>query len=246
MNKSKTVAIVLAAGTGKRMGGNTPKQYLLLDGKPILYYALKAFENSNIDSIVLVVGKNDIKYCSEEIVEKYQFKKVSNIIEGGKERYNSVYNGLRIIKEADYVLIHDGARPFITEEIIDNTIKEVRFHKACIVGVPSKDTIKLVNEFKVVTDTPNRDTVWSIQTPQAFSYELIKQAYYKLMEKKDASLKGKECINLPNITDDAMVVEYIMNYPVKLVMGSYSNIKITTPEDLLVGKALLEAVSCKV
>lgn len=240
MDKRKTVAIVLAAGVGKRMGGNTPKQYLLLDEKPILYYALKAFENSKVDNIVLVVGKNDIKYCAEEIIEKYQFKKVSNIIEGGKERYNSVYNGLCIIKDADYVLIHDGARPFITEDIINDTIHEVQLHKACIVGVPSKDTIKLVNELKFVSSTPNRDTVWSVQTPQAFSYPLIIQAYNKLMEKMDVRLQEHEDVKLPNITDDAMVVEYIMNYPVKLVMGSYSNIKITTPEDLLIGKAILD------
>lgn len=243
MDHKRTVAIVLAAGLGKRMGGNTPKQYLLLDEKPILYYALKAFENSCVDSIILVVGKKDIQYCSEEIVKKYQFKKVCSIIEGGKERYNSVYNGLRAIKDTNYVLIHDGARPFISEDIINNTIKEVQIHKACIVGVPSKDTIKLVNDQQVVTDTPNRDMVWSIQTPQAFSYELLLEAYNKLMEKMDTSLKGQEDINLPNITDDAMVVEYIMNYPVKLVMGSYSNIKITTPEDLMVGKVLLETTS---
>jgi 2-C-methyl-D-erythritol 4-phosphate cytidylyltransferase len=231
MEQNKTAAIIVAAGSGKRMSSDTPKQYLLLEGKPILYYSLKTFEDSNIDDIILVVGKNDVDYCRKEIVDKYNFKKIKHIVEGGKERYHSVYNGLAAIQGAEYVLIHDGARPFISLKIIESTIQEVIIQKACVVGVPSKDTIKLVNKQGIVYETPDRDTVWSIQTPQAFSYDLIMQAYNKIMSLPITSI--------PNITDDAMVVEYITNHPVKLVMGSYSNIKITTPEDLVIGKAFL-------
>ncbi|MDF2472219.1 MAG: 2-C-methyl-D-erythritol 4-phosphate cytidylyltransferase [Anaerocolumna sp.] len=232
MEQSKTTAIIVAAGSGKRMASDIPKQYLLLEGKPILYYTLKAFENSSVSDIVLVVGKNDIDYCRHEIVEKYGIQKIKSIVEGGKERYHSSYHGLMEAMGAEYVLIHDGARPFITREIIDITIQEVMAHKACIVGVPAKDTIKLVNEHGFVYNTPNRDTVWAVQTPQAFSYNLILAAYTKLLSLPEASIL--------NITDDAMVVEHMMNHPVKLVMGSYRNIKITTPEDLVIGSSFLE------
>lgn len=230
MNK-RTVAIVLAAGSGKRMQSSTPKQYLLLDGKPIIYYSLKAFEESSVDEIILVVSKNDVEYCHKAIVEKYQFKKVHHIIEGGSERYHSVYQGLNTISDADYVLIHDGARPFVTVKMIERTIEEVLLHNACIVGVPSKDTIKIVDEEGIVIETPNRDYVWSIQTPQAFSFDLVVEAYKRILD--DMPL---------NITDDAMIVEHALKYPIKLVMGSYSNIKITTPEDILISESLLKDI----
>lgn len=223
-----SVAIILAAGTGKRMNSNTPKQYLTLDNKPVLYYSLKAFEKSSINEIILVVGRNEIDYCRREIIEKYNIKKVTAIVEGGSERYDSVYQGLLVVKNADYILIHDGARPFITVEIIERTLEQVVIHKACVVGVPSKDTVKIVDTNGKVQKTPNRETIWCTQTPQAFSFSLINEAYEKIKEG-----------NYPYITDDAMVVEQTTNYPIQMIHGSYSNIKITTPEDLLMGELIL-------
>lgn len=224
----KTVAIVLAGGQGKRMKADCPKQYLLLGGKPVLYYSLKAFEESEVDEIILVVGAGEQEYCEENIVKRYQFKKVTQIVTGGKERYNSVYNGLQAIKEADYVLIHDGARPFLTQEMIKDLIETVKETKACVAGMPVKDTIKLVNEKKEVEESLDRSKVWQIQTPQVFDYQLVKEAYDKLFEQPVA-----------NITDDAMVVEQMLGYTITLVETSYKNIKITTPEDLLIGECFL-------
>lgn len=218
----KNVAIVLAAGQGKRMKSKVQKQYLLIKDKPVLYYTLEAFEKSNlISEIVLVTGKEEIEYCRKEIVEKYGFGKVQKIIAGGKERYHSVYNGILAIKEADYVFIHDGARPFVDEAMIQRVYDAVEVHQACVAGMPVKDTIKIADEEGCAAQTPDRRKVWQVQTPQTFSYSLIKEAYEKLMEKEPEG-----------ITDDAMVVETMTDHRVKLVEGSYQNIKITTPEDL--------------
>jgi len=223
----KTTAIVLAAGSGKRMNSKVHKQYLLVKGKPVLYYALKAFEDSQVDDIVLVVGAGEVEYCRKEIVEQYGLKKVRAIVEGGKERYHSVYEGLKVTS-ADYVLIHDGARPFISQDIIERTIEAVCEYEACVVGMPVKDTIKIVDEDAFAKETPKRSHVWLVQTPQAFSYSLIFDAYTRLFAEEDSS-----------ITDDAMVVERMTEHKVKLIEGSYQNIKITTPEDLLVAEAYL-------
>lgn len=221
MQKAKCTAIVLAAGQGKRMGTKVQKQYLEIDGKPVLYYSLQAFEQSNvIDEIVLVVGKNQKEYCEKEIILKYGFQKVKEIVEGGAERYHSVWNGLQEVKDG-YVFIHDGARPFITEEILSRVYDEVKTHKACVVGMPVKDTIKISDADGFVDATPDRSRLWLIQTPQVFETALVKSAYAKLMEQEQT-----------NVTDDAMVVEQMLGYKVKLVPGSYENIKITTPEDL--------------
>lgn len=221
----KNTAIILAAGKGKRMQSDVPKQYLLLEGHPVLFYSIRAFEESFIDEIILVTGKDEIEYCRQEIVDKYGFQKVKKIVAGGKERYHSVYEGLKAIEHADYVYIHDGARPFVTNEILERVRKEVEKHKACVVGMPVKDTIKIAGEGNLVKDTPDRKNVWQIQTPQTFSYALVKEAYDKLMKKED-----------DGITDDAMVVEKMLQHPIRLVEGSYENIKITTPEDLRIGK----------
>ncbi|MGB8455354.1 MAG: 2-C-methyl-D-erythritol 4-phosphate cytidylyltransferase [Anaerocolumna sp.] len=258
MTKKKTTAIILAAGTGKRMQSSTAKQYLLLGGKPILYYSLKAFEESTVEEVVLVVGKNEIDYCKNSIIDFYNFKKVHHIIEGGKERYHSVYNGLKEIRTADYVLIHDGVRPFVSVGIIEDAIKNLESHGACVVGVPNKDTIKFVNNKGIVIETPDRDKVWSVQTPQAFTYDIIIKAYCMIMDEKaynseEENTNNKVPVEISddkvikhiqnvNITDDAMVVEYTMNYPIKMIMGSYRNIKITTPEDIIVGEALLKSL----
>ena len=227
--KKKVAAIILAAGKGKRMKSDIPKQYLQIGDRPLLTYALETFDQSFIDEIVLVVGKGEIDHCQKEIVEKYHIKKVRAIIEGGKERYHSVYEGIKRLKNIDYVYIHDGARPFITEKIIKEAYEQVQNSGACVVGVPVKDTIKIVNEEQIVQQTPNRNYVWQVQTPQVFSYQLIKEAYDGLFQSE-----------IYNITDDAMVVEKVLNYPIKMIQGSYKNIKITTPEDLQIAENLIE------
>ena len=230
MKKQPCTAIVLAAGSGKRMGTKVQKQYLELAGKPILYYSLQAFEDSPlIDDIILVTGKEEIAYCKEEIVEKYQIKKVRKIVAGGKERYHSVHNGLQEVDFGGYVFIHDGARPFVTNEIIEAAYHEVVKCRACVVGMPVKDTIKIADEEGYIAQTPNRAFVWQIQTPQVFETELVKAAYAKLMEQPDV-----------NVTDDAQVVESMMYEDVKLVKGSYENIKITTPEDLEIANIFVQ------
>lgn len=225
----KTTAIILAAGQGKRMNTNCPKQYLLLKEKPVLYYALKTFEESLIDEIILVVGRNELEYCKREIIEPYKFTKIIKIVEGGKERYHSVFNGLKEVKEADYIFIHDGARPFLHKKTIERLFHEVKRTKACIAGMPVKDTIKVVDNKNKVEHTLNRDKVWQIQTPQVFDYNLVKQAYDKLFESQ-----------IENITDDAMVVEQMTGHSITLVEAGYENIKITTPEDLIIGEALVD------
>jgi 2-C-methyl-D-erythritol 4-phosphate cytidylyltransferase len=230
----KATAIVLAAGQGKRMKSKVHKQYLLIKDKPVLYYSLKAFEESIIDDIVLVAGKGEREFCKNEIVSKYGFNKVRTIVEGGAERYHSVSNGINAITwNCDYVFIHDGARPFVNNEIIERAYNEVKKSNACIVGMPVKDTIKISDKEGYVADTPVRSLVWQVQTPQVFEKKLITRAYNKLIEKeKELLVQGIL------ITDDAMVVEYFENIPVKLVEGSYQNIKITTPEDLRIAQVI--------
>lgn len=224
----KNVAIVLAAGQGKRMQSKVQKQFLLIREKPVLYYSLATFENSSyITDIILVTGKEEIEYCQREIVDKYGFGKVRRIVAGGKERYHSVYQGLLAIDQAEYVFIHDGARPFVDEEIIARAYEAVKTYKACVVGMPVKDTIKIADEEGFAGQTPDRKMVWQVQTPQSFEYALIKEAYTKL-------LSGEQ----EGITDDAMVVERMTSRKVKLVEGSYRNIKITTPEDLGIAEIL--------
>ncbi|MBO5208919.1 MAG: 2-C-methyl-D-erythritol 4-phosphate cytidylyltransferase [Lachnospiraceae bacterium] len=233
--KNKSVAVVLAAGQGKRMRSNVQKQYLLLQDKPVIYYALKAFQDSFVDEIILVVGQGEVDYCKKEIVDKFRFTKVSNIVEGGKERYHSVANGLKAIEGDGYVFIHDGARPFVTEEILTRAYTAVQEHHACVVGMPVKDTIKIVDENQFAKTTPNRETVWQVQTPQVFTVQLAKEAYEKLLvEEENLKQQGIK------ITDDAMVVETLLQHPVKLVEGSYENIKITTPEDIDVAVSFLK------
>ncbi len=220
-------AVVLAAGAGKRMKTDKKKQFLEIYGKPIIYYSLKAFQESFADEIVLVVSEEDAAFCQKEIVEKYGFTKVTKIAIGGKERYHSVAAGLAHLSGCDYVFIHDGARPMLTEDILLRAYETVKEQGACVVGMPVKDTIKIADENGFIATTPNRNLVWTVQTPQVFSYSLIKEAYDELLIREE-ELK-KEGVN---ITDDAMVVETLKNKSVKLVEGSYENIKITTPDDL--------------
>lgn len=235
-SKKHCTAVVLSAGQGKRMGSSVQKQYIELEGKPVIYYTLKVFQDSEIiDDIVLVVGKDQISYVKNEIVDFYGFTKVCMIVEGGKERYDSVWAGLQAIKEEDgYAFIHDGARLFVNEDILRRGYETVEQYKACVAGMPSKDTVKLVDNDTFASETPNRKYVWTVQTPQIFETSLIKEAYGKIMQ--------GDC---NGVTDDAMVVEKTMNVPVKLFEGSYENIKITTPEDLDIAKVFLNKIQKK-
>lgn len=229
----KYTAIVLAAGRGKRMKSDVSKQFMILNGKPVIYYALEAFEKSAVDEIILVTGADDIAYCRQEIVERYGFKKVAQVIAGGKERYNSVWNGIQAAKDSDYVLIHDGARAFIDQETISRCMEDVKIHKTCVAAVPVKDTIKVVDAALKGASTLDRSTLWTIQTPQVFDMPLIREAYRKLAEEL-------ECGTAPAVTDDTMVAEYYMDAPAHMVMGSYYNIKVTTPEDMVLGETILK------
>lgn len=231
----RAVAIVLAAGSGTRMGSNTKKQYMQIGGREIIYYSLEAFENSMVDEIVLVVSPGDADYCQKEIVERYGFEKVRRIVEGGRERYHSVANGLAQTGDCDYIFIHDGARPLVNGEIIERAFRAVRDCSACVVGMPAKDTIKIADEEGNIASTPNRNLTWLVQTPQTFSSPLIKKAYAGLMEREEELRKAGLAI-----TDDAMVVETITGHKVRLIEGSYENIKITTPEDIITAENFLK------
>ena len=211
------------------MNSQVHKQYLIIQDRPVLYYSLKEFEDSAVDEIVLVVGKGEEEFCRREIVDKYGISKVKAIVEGGKERYHSVFEGLKQTSDADYVLIHDGARPFVNQDIIRRCMQEVQKYQACVVGMPVKDTIKIADEEGYAKQTPDRKNVWMIQTPQTFSYALIYEAYEEMLKTEDTA-----------ITDDAMVLERIKGKKSKLIEGSYRNIKITTPEDLLIANVYLQ------
>lgn len=229
MEKPHCTAIVLAGGRGSRMGTDVHKQYLMLADKPVLFYSLNVFQSSDlIDEIILVTGEGEEEYCRKNFVQKYHLSKVSRIISGGRERYHSVWNGLQNTDEEGYVFIHDGARPFVDREMIVRIYEEVQIHKACVAGMPVKDTIKIVDENCNVTDTPDRSTLWAVQTPQVFEARLVKRAYEMLMQEEEHY----------HVTDDAKVVEEMLHYPIRLVEGAYENIKITTPEDLVIGEAL--------
>ena len=239
MKRRKCTAIVLAAGQGKRMGSRIQKQFLEICGRPVLYYSLAVFQDSPlIDSMILVTGAAEIPFVQREIVEKYGFSKVKMVVEGGAERYATVWKGLQALEQnlteeekEGCVFIHDGVRPFIHEEILSRAFDAVEKYHACAVGMPSKDTVKLADENGFVDTTPDRRLVWSIQTPQVFDFRLAYRAYAEL-EKSGRS----------DVTDDAMIVEAFTDTKVRLVEGSYENIKITTPEDLKIAEAFLKGV----
>lgn len=215
----KNVAIVLAGGNGSRMKSNVPKQYMEIEGRTVLFYSLKQFQDcSFINEIVLVARKEDVEECKE----KYSFPKITHVVPGGSERYESVMNGLECIKEDGYVFIHDGARPCITIDALNKLYEDVIQYKASVLAVKSKDTVRISDEEGNAVMTPSRNNVWLIQTPQAFDIELIKKAYELL----------KEIGTNKTITDDAMVAEEFLNTKIHLTEGEYTNIKITTPEDL--------------
>lgn len=221
-------AIILAGGKGKRMGYPISKQFIELKGKPIIYYTIKKFsENKNIDNIIIVLPADEVEYFKENILEKYSLK-VTKIVEGGSERQDSVYNGLKSIEntDTDIVLIHDGARPFISNKIIDDGIKYADMYGASAPGVMPKDTIKIKNEKNFSIDTPTRANLVSIQTPQVFKFNEILDCHKRIKMSKEV------------VTDDTMVVEKY-GYNVYLYDGEYTNIKITTPEDLILGEKLI-------
>ncbi|MTI48366.1 2-C-methyl-D-erythritol 4-phosphate cytidylyltransferase [Sporosalibacterium faouarense] len=231
--KDKYISVVIpAAGMGKRMNSNINKQFMLINDKPVLGHTIEKFcKEDIIDDIVVVVREDEIDLCKEMVIDKYDLKKVSKVIAGGKERQDSVYNGIRSVSEkTDIILIHDGARPFVNNKIISSSIKNTLEYKACVVGVPVKDTIKTVDINNNVLSTPDRDKLWAVQTPQSFDYNLLIKAYNKAKE-----------IGY-NATDDSMLVEKL-GHNVKMIMGSYDNIKITTPEDLPLGEMILRKQS---
>lgn len=221
-------AVIVAAGKGKRMGTEISKQFLPLRGKEILAHTVEKFEHAeNIRDIVLVTGQDSLQDV-QDMAQEYGWQKIISVVAGGKERQDSVWNGLLAISEdTEIVLIHDGVRPFVTEDILNLSIETAVEMGGCVAGVPAKDTIKVCNSENIAVDTPDRSTLWQIQTPQTFQKERIVKAY---KQAKDAGFIG---------TDDASLAEY-GGYPVKVIMGSYRNIKITTQEDLLIGEAFLK------
>lgn len=221
-------AIILAGGKGKRMRSAISKQFIDIKGKPIIYYTLKKFsENKKIDNIIVVLPEDEIKYFKENILKKYELR-INKIVIGGKERQDSVYNALKSLKNSstDIVLIHDGARPFISERIINEGIKFAEIYGAAAPGVMPKDTIKVKNEKNFSVDTPNRANLVSIQTPQVFKFDEILECHEKIR------------YNGEKVTDDTMVVEKY-GYSVYLYDGEYTNIKVTTPEDLILAERLI-------
>ncbi len=230
MTVIKTIALIPAAGMGKRMGASINKQYLHLDGMPIVARTIAVFEQSPlIDAIYLVIPADEIPYCRQHVVEACGFRKVVAIVAGGRERQNSVMNGLAIMREHvsddDIVLIHDGVRPLITEKLLQESIDIARSGDGAVVAVPAKDTIKTVAN-GIVTGTPDRETLWHAQTPQAFRFGVIYAAH-----------RAAESGNFMG-TDDAALVER-SGGRVRIVRGDYRNIKITTPEDLVLAEAFL-------
>lgn len=226
MKKEDAYAIILSAGWGSRMGGEIAKQYMPLCGKPVLYYSIKAFEQSEIKGIVLVVQEGTQEYVKEEIIAKYGFLKVTAVTAGGRERYHSVFQGLCQIPDNNIVLIHDGARPFVSTELIHRLIKGAEQYAACIPAVRVKDTIKEVKE-NIVAKTLQREKLYAVQTPQAFRLPLIKSAYEAFWQLPEETA----------VTDDAMLVEELLKENVHVIEGDYKNIKLTTPEDMLIAEA---------
>lgn len=225
-------AIVLAAGKGSRMKAGINKQFLQLGNRPVLAYALQNFQDCDaVEEIIVMTAAEEIEYVQSEIVQKYGFSKVRKIIAGGAERQQSAYKGIMAAhQDSEIILLHDGARPFVTRQTILACINQAREYGAVSAGMPSKDTIKLVNKEHIVTATPPRDGVWITQTPQAFQREVIIKAH---------QIAAAEALIA---TDDAMLVE-AMGHPVKMVAGAYENMKITTPEDIALAEQLLKIIN---
>jgi len=225
----KIVAIIPAGGAGKRLKAQKAKQYLLLDDMPVLVHTLKVFQKSKtIDEIVLVLPPDDVASAHQKLINKYALLKVTAVVAGGKERQDSVRNGLAAItRECDIVVIHDAVRPFVTQELIKQVVVAAKSFGAASVGVKAKDTIKETKKDNLIATTIPRQNLWLTQTPQAFKFEFLKKAYRAAYDKKFYG------------TDDASLIEQI-GKKVKMIEGSYENIKITTPEDLVMAEALMK------
>ena len=227
-----TDAVIVSAGKGHRFMEGPKKKFYFLGGKPILAHTLDKFETCPlIRSILLVVGQEDMDYCLKEVIEKYKFKKVSQIVPGGKRRQESVKNGMDALpKDEDIVVIHDGVRPFVTKTMIEDSIHSAVRYGAVILAMPVKDTIKMSNPDGTVLETLDRESLWQIQTPQTFQAKVIKEAYHRATEDGFVG------------TDDASLVERL-GVKVHILPGSYANIKITTQEDLLLANLFLKMKS---
>lgn len=212
-------AIILASGNGKRMNSTVPKQYMLLNGETVLFYTVEQFQKSKyIDEIIIVTRAEDIEFCQNE----YKQSKISHIVAGGAERYDSVMKGLMAMDEEGYVFIHDGARPCVSQESIEKLYMDVKKYKNAILAVPTKDTVRITDDNQNCILTPERKNVWLIQTPQVFDKRIIKEAYNSFVQ------IGTE----KTITDDAMIFEEFTEYSLHITEGEYKNIKLTTMEDL--------------
>ena len=224
----KVVAIIVAAGSGKRLGRSAKKQFLSIGSKPILAYTLDVFDSvEKVDRIILVIPGGWKRYCQKEIIEKFGYRTEIELTNGGARRQDSVACGLALVSE-DYglVIIHDGVRPFVTRKMIIESIARARKFGACVVAVPVSDTVKMAKSNRIIERTLPRECLWRVQTPQTFRLSLIKKAYAKALRDKFYG------------TDDAQLVER-MHKPVKIISGDYRNIKITTKEDLILAEKLL-------
>ena len=225
---SKVCTLIPAAGKGSRMAHSLKKPYLKLAQKPILAHTIQRFEqNTAVDAIFVIVNEADFNECRKTVLEPYPFTKVQELVAGGETRQMSVYNGLRALSaDVDFVIVHDGVRPFVTDEIIFDCLNAADKYGAAVAAVPVKDTIKVTDENRFIAQTPERERLWAVQTPQVFRKSLLEEAHQTAQERQFIG------------TDDAALVEKL-GFPVKLVKGSYANLKITTPVDLRVAEVLL-------
>lgn len=223
----KHVAIITAAGIGKRMGSSQPKQYLELGGKPILCRTLEVFEAAKlVDAIVLVTDPNSLTLVKDLILKQCRAPKVKWVVAGGEKRQDSVSRGLKAVPlGCEIVCVHDGVRPFVTPELIDKSIEEAKAHGACIVAIPMKDTIKRVDGEGRIVETVERAGLWRAQTPQTFRYDVLESAMNQAMTEKFYG------------TDEASLVERY-GHDVYILAGNERNIKITTPEDLVIAESM--------
>ncbi len=243
--------ILLAGGKGTRMKTDLPKTYLELGGKELIRYSLDAVEACDrVEGCILVCAPDRMAYVREQILDRHGYTKVLGIAAAGRERYESVINGIRLLDELEegceqggsgpagegILLICDGARPFLTPDLLRRCMDGAAQYGACVAAVPSKDTVKLLDPEGFVSSTPPRSSVWIIQTPQAFKRGLITEGYRKLEQMIREADAGRG--QIPEITDDASVAELLMGARVRLVMGDYRNIKITTPEDLPIAEEI--------